>query len=411
MQLWLFLRPKADRLTCGLFCPHSRSLCILRAGMESISGSVRQTGSLCRAWTAPLYVLLLGSAGRSWAQQAECGVAIATPLRVENATGIDMLRAAASCTDGGSLETTWAGAVTLGTPISIASGIFLSITGEDNLAEVRGGSQTRMFEVAPGGELTLTHLKLSGGAFDGSGGAIYSDSAALVLDNCTFQSNLASNGDGGAVWADASNITILGGEFWNNSATGSGGAVAATGATNRLVVKEGSIFEGNTALVGGALYCSGVGESELARCSLNDAEFTSNTATAHTDETAASDDPSEGVDGGGAVALMFASANITYSVFSDNHAQHSGGAFLGGNGTDITVSGCKFENNTCVNFGGAIAAASMTLEGNTELTRNNATSNDDRATLNSGVATSSGGAVSVTAWRHTTRMRSYLCDI
>ena len=329
---------------------------------------------------------------RAWAQ-AECGVASGTPLRVENETGLNLLRAAANCTDGGLLEADWAGVITLDTPISIASGMFLSITGEDAWAEVRGGNQTRMFEVSRGGGLNLTTLKLSGGT-EIRGGAIYSDSAVLNLDNCTFYSNVATNGNGGAVWADGGNVTIVGGAFRGNDAKNYGGAVGTVGAT--LVVQKGSIFDGNTALVGGALYCRGVNESALARCSLDDTDFTSNNAT---EGTIMFDlDFLEGVEGGGAVALLFAGANITDSVFSDNHALNSGGAVLGGNVTSMTVNGCKFENNTAVNFGGAIAAASMTLGGNTKLTGNKATSNDDAATSNSGVATPSGGAVSATAW-------------
>ncbi|CAN0546983.1 unnamed protein product, partial [Laminaria digitata] len=38
----------------------------------------------------------------------------------------------------------------------------------------------------------------------------------------------------------------------------------------------------------------------------------------------------------------------------------------------ITVDGCKFENNTAMEHGGAIAAASMTFGGNTQLTNNSA---------------------------------------
>ena len=145
--------------------------------------------------------------------------------------------------------------------------------------------------------------------------------------------------------------------------------MAATDATS-FVVQEGSTFQGNMALIGGALYCSGVRESVLARCSLSDTLFASNTATGETEETALFDAPSEGVDGGGAVAFLYAGADITGSVFVGNYAQFSGGAMLGGNGTDITVNGCKFENNTAVELGGAIAAASMTLGGNTELSYN-----------------------------------------
>ena len=344
------------------------------AGVESASNSMLQGCRFGRAWTTLLfYVALFGSTGilnsQSWAQE-ECAPYRAAPLRVENATGVDMLRAAANCTDGRSLEADWAGAITLDFPIVVASGMFLSITGEDALAEVRGGSQTRMFDVYPGGELTLTQLKLSGGAAE-YGGAIHSDSAALILDSCMFHGNVATDGDGGAVSVEGGNVTIVGGEFLGNNASLYGGAVAATQASS-LVVQDGSTFQGNMALGGGALYCSGVRESVLARCSLSDTLFASNTATGETEETALFDAPSEGVDGGGAVAFLYAGADITGSVFVGNYAQFSGGAMLGGNGTDITVNGCKFENNTAVEFGGAIAAASMTLGGHTELSYNSA---------------------------------------
>ncbi|CAM9376759.1 unnamed protein product, partial [Laminaria digitata] len=312
---------------------------------------------------------------RAWAQLAECGVTMSTPLRVEDATGVDTLRAAANCTGGGSLKADWAGPITLDTPISIASGMFLSITGKDTLAEVRGGSQTRMFEVSRGGGLILTQLKLSGGTA-GSGGAIYSDAAALVLESCIFHGNVATDGDGGAVWADGGNVTIVGGEFLDNTATVYGGAVAATGVSS-LVVAEGSTFEGNKALVGGALYCSAVAVSGLASsatsCSLNSTLFTSNTATRETEDQLFFDF-SDGVDGGGAVAFLSDIANVTDSVFGSNHAEHSGGALLGGNSTDITINGCKFENNTAEMYGGAIAASSMTLGGGTRLTNNTAIS-------------------------------------
>ncbi|CAN0142925.1 unnamed protein product, partial [Laminaria digitata] len=241
------------------------------------------------------------------------------------------------------------------------------------------------------------------------GGAIYSKSADLTLRNCVFQGNVAADGDGGAVWAQGGNVTILGGEFLGNDAFGYGGAVAVTAAaaaatdastattvtatTARLVIQGGAKFENNTALIGGAVYCGGVGgttpdtESEeggvlitsstttTASCSLSGTQFLSNTATGETAETALFDDKSEGVDGGGAVAFQFATANITDSVFFGNYAEFSGGALLGGNGTDVTIDGgCQFENNTAVEYGGAIAACSLTLGGGTQLTNNTATS-------------------------------------
>ena len=366
--------------------------------MENISNSIRQTCRFRRVWTTLLFcVASLGSTGllksQSWAQE-EYGDNSTTPLRVENATGVDILRAAANCTGGGSLEVDWSGAIPLDSPILVASGMVLSIMGEDTLAEVSAVSQTRMFEVSPGGKLTLIHLKLSGGT-EAGGGAIHSKSAALTLDGCAFHGNVAIDGDGGAVWAEGGNVTILGGEFFGNKATGNGGAVALAGVSN-LAVLEGSIFDGNTALEGGALYCNGVAESGLARCSLDATQFTSNIATAE-GEGPFFLDFSEEVEGGGAVAFFNATADITDSVFSGNHANYSGGALLGGTGTDITVNGCKFDGNTAEVFGGAIAAASIILGGNTQLTSNNVSSSDDREIPGDTRAILNGGAVSATA--------------
>ncbi|CAN0262602.1 unnamed protein product, partial [Laminaria digitata] len=104
---------------------------------------------------------------------------------------------------------------------------------------------TRLFELSEGGGLTLSRLKLTGGSA-GSGGAIFSRSASVTLDNCTFEGNVATDGNGGAVWADGGNVTIVGGEFSANHATNYGGAVYAI--DGRLTVQAESRFEGNTAI-------------------------------------------------------------------------------------------------------------------------------------------------------------------
>ena len=328
-------------------------------------------------------MLLLASAGYldslSWAQTSNntCE-ATSTPIRIESSIGVDALRARANCQNGGSLQAEWAGAaVTIDTPIAIASGTFLSVTGDDALSEVQGGSQTRLFEVSPGGSLTLTLLKLSGGAAE-NGGAIYSDGANLTLDGCVFDGNVATDGDGGAVWADGGTVTIVGGEFLGNSATLNGGAVLATNAS--LVVKEGARFDSNKATVGGAVYCSGLAQQAgvgLATglppsCSIADAEFVSNNAARSSQV-----DPLADFDVGGAAAFLHANVSVTRSVFIENFALLSGGGLFGGNSTDIKVIGCTFENNTSAN-GGAVTASSMTLGGGTRL-RGNSVSGDGGA--------------------------------
>ena len=318
------------------------------------------------------YVLLPGLSGIS--AQPICGVAQTETIRVDNATGVSALRAALACTAGGSkVRADWGGRVPVGAPIVIAEGAFLSVKGGDSLAEVHADSsqanRTRLFEVAQGGGLTLTQLKLSGGSADG-GGAVYSRSAKLTLDNCVFDGNLATNGSGGAVWADGGNVTIVGGEFLDNSATRYGGAVHAV--DGNLLVEGGSLFDGNKAAAGGALFCGAeeTGPSKLAAvCSITEAEFASNCATR---EDQVSTREFTYLEGGGAAVFLSAIVDITESTFSGNRAMGSGGALNGGPFTNITVNRCILGNNTSNEYGGAISASSMTLGGGTQLTHNSA---------------------------------------
>ena len=328
------------------------------------------------------YVLLPGSS--RFSAQPICGVAQTEPIRVVNATGVSALRAALACTAGGSdVQADWAGRVSVGAPIVISEGVFLSVTGEDSLAEVHAASsqanRTRLFEVAQGGGLTLTQLKLSGGSADG-GGAVYSRSATPTLDNCVFDSNLATNGSGGAVWADGGNVTIVGGEFMDNRATRYGGAVHAV--DGKLLVTGGSHFEGNKAGAGGALFCGAeeTGPSKLAAvCSIAEAEFASNSATRKYQVSTSSEFAYQ--KGGGAAVFLSAIVDITESTFSGNQAMGSGVALNGGPLTNITINGCILGNNTSNEYGGAISASSSTLGGRTQLTHNS--------------ASNGGGAVSV----------------
>lgn len=338
----------------------------------------RRTSPFGRA-RATLSVLFLGSAGYLHSlssAQTVCGVDQTTPIRVEDATGVDALRAAVSCTAGGAVEADWVGNITLLEPIAVAEGTYLYVTGEGDLAETHDDSfqtnGTRLFEVSQGGGLTLTRLKLSGGtAAEGSGGAIYASSANLTLDNCTFETNVATEGNGGAVWAEGGNVTIMGGEFLANTAPGYGGAVYAV--EGRLVVQGGSRFEGNEAVVGGGLFCGLGGDvganKPLVLCSITDAEFESNSDVRDNKDNV---DYFSYYDGGGAAAFMFAVGDITDSLFDGNKARLSGGALHGGAESTLSVNGCTFFNNTSEKFGGAITASSMTLGGSTHFTNNEA---------------------------------------
>lgn len=321
-------------------------------------------------------MLLLSSAGyldSLSSAQSVCGEPQTTPIRVEGPAGVDTLRAALTCASGGEVEAEWVGPVVVTAPIVVGEGTFLSVTAGDDLAEVQGGSTqtngTRLFEVSQGGGLTLTGLKLSGG-FAGDGGAVHSVLSDVTLTNCVFDGNAATAGSGGAVWADRGSVTIVGGEFLRNNATRYGGAVYA--GSSLLEVREGSRFVDNTAIAGGALFCGlkDVGSGQvLAECSIAGAEFVHNSAVR---EDQGSIDDFSYLDGGGAAMFLFAEVNITDSAFGWNHARLSGGAVHGGANTKVSVSGCRFGNNTSEKYAGAISAAFMTLGGGTELTNNSA---------------------------------------
>ena len=309
------------------------------------------------------------------AAAAACGSA--TPLRVENAAGATALSAAVDCADGGEVEAIWAGVVTLDTPISIGSGTFLSITGEDSLAEAQGGAQVRLFTVSSGGGLALTDLRLSGGAAV-SGGAVHATSATVTLDGCVFEQNDATAGDGGAVWAEGGELTITGGEFLGNSAVGgNGGAVLAV--DGAVVIQDGTRFEENRAFEGGALYCGGAENTTSgvdASCSLSDAVFRLNNASSEVildyDTIEA---PWVNLYGGGGAAFYRGAVGMTDSVFEFNYAQLSGGGVYGGADSDMVINGCRFEENTTPGYGGAMAASSATLGGGTLVKNNSAESN------------------------------------
>ncbi|CAM9194141.1 unnamed protein product [Ectocarpus fasciculatus] len=334
----------------------------------------------------PLLALVLALAGRPiWqtsAQDVACGTSRRiTPLRVQSLVDAIVLGDAVNCTGGGSVEAVWAGVITLDTPISVGSGTFLSITGENDTAGVQGRGQTRLFGVSLAGGLTLTNLKLSGGSA-ASGGAIQSSMAAVTLNGCVFDGNVATDGDGGAVRVEGGELTIVGGEFSGNSASGNGGAVLATDAA--VVIENGTRFEGNSAIEGGGLYCGGSENETLlsagdnASCSLSGVVFAFNNASSEIlldyDQIAApsTQAPLITLYGGGGAAFYHTVVNITDSVFEYNYAQLSGGALFGGTDSAMAIDGVTFENNFTPGFAGGMAASTASLGGNTLLMNNSA---------------------------------------
>ena len=339
-----------------------------------------------RTWLSALALVSVSTISlRANALVAACGSE--ENLRIDDATGLENLKAAVNCSGGGSVVAVWSGDVTLESPVLVGSGTFLAVLGQrEGGAVARGGSQTRLFEVSPGAQLTLSRLKIAEGSAP-QGGAILSY-GSLTLDTCEFDGNVATNKSGGAVWAGAGDVTISGVEFSGNSATSFGGAVFTLGA--ELVIDGGARFDANQAEEGGAVYCRGSnGSSEdsllTASCTLRDAVFLGNNASMEKDvdlsDVVNLDDYTNNVGspwrvlfGGGAATFVNAEVNISNCDFIKNSAQVAGGALYGGNATKLNINGCTFEGNSAVGVGGAVAASSATFGGGTELRGNNASS-------------------------------------
>ena len=105
---------------------------------------------------------------------------------------------------------------------------------EDNLVQLIGGADHRIFEVTATGDLTLRQLRLSNSHTDGLGGAINSLGRLAVVE-CRFDGNSAGT---------------LG---------GLGGGAIFTGADSSLLV-EGSTFDNNDAVRGAAIFNNGQAE-------------------------------------------------------------------------------------------------------------------------------------------------------
>ena len=196
----------------------------------------------------------------------------------------------------------------------------------------------------------------------GRGGAIYAFHANLTISTCKFENNEAigtSSGDGdrntiasgGVLYASRTNLTIINGTFRNNQAKGTftnGGALYIS--TTNLIF-HGSLCTGNQANstaagYGGALYLIATNST------ISKSVFSSNQANGSYSH-------------GGALYNIFSplvlgeklSTVMNECIFTDNHANYSGGAvYIDGTQNPI-ITECNFNNNRLLRSfarGGAI---------------------------------------------------------
>lgn len=231
-------------------------------------------------------------------------------------------------------------------------------------------STTLAFDVKPNTTLTLNNITLDTIQHASSwGGAMYNE-GTLILDNVTFNNDIAKTPKavgGGAMALVATNgnpvsTTIKNSTFTNNSTESNpvyennGGAIYVYGTSSKLVGDNtlnisGSHFESNhTNKTGGAIGVNNLGPSNF-EIEIKDTTFTKNNSTGY----------------GGAIDVTTGGTgnvtiNLDHANFDSNKSGSDGGAiaYEKGNITSNIINS-TFTNNTA-NNGGAIYNGIKNLE-------------------------------------------------
>lgn len=234
----------------------------------------------------------------------------------------------------------------------------VTILGEGN----KYTSTTLAFDVKPNTTLTLNNITLDTIKHASSwGGAMYNE-GTLILDNVTFNKNIAQTPKavgGGAMALVATNgnavsTTIKNSTFTNNSTESNpvyennGGAIYVYGTSglvgdNTLKISD-SLFESNhTNKTGGAIGVNNLGPSNF-EIEIKDTTFTKNNSTGY----GGAIDVTTG--GTGKVTI-----NLDNATFNSNESSKSDGGAIAYEKGNITsnISNSTFTNNTA-NNGGAI---------------------------------------------------------
>ena len=249
-------------------------------------------------------------------------------------------------------------------------------------ATIDGQQTGPIFTINPGATVTIQKITITNGQAT-DGGAIRNE-GTLIIQNCTFTSNTATN-YGGAIYNEGA-LTLTNNTFTNNTATNNGGAIY----NNNELTLTNNTFTGNTANnhFGGAIYSEG----GLSTANINNSTFTGNTAS----------------DRGGAIYSSEGTLNITNSTFTQNNSidtagiiynsgystmindtftQNTGEAIWNDQAGDLNINNSTFTQNTANDWGGgAICNDGQLTVTNSTFISNAAINNPGGAIYNDGTA-------------------------
>lgn len=133
-----------------------------------------------------------------------------TSMEVATTSDLQSMMNTINCTGKGTFNVTWIGTVPLGQTIEVCEEKQLTVTGSTSTESTSAGSTstvadvpsavidagrtTGIFRVCDGSTLRLNRLVLEGGAST-SGAAVNASSfSSVIVDNCTFTNNSATDG-------------------------------------------------------------------------------------------------------------------------------------------------------------------------------------------------------------------------
>jgi hypothetical protein len=235
---------------------------------------------------------------------------------------------------------------------------------------ISGDGLSRVFEVAPGTQVSLSNLVLTGGngmasptsstRNDGQGGAILVDSGGTLTVNSSTLSGNSAAFAGGAIESHSGTVNVNDSTLSGNSASLTGGAIDALGTVN----VNDSALSGNSSGVGGAISADGTLDVRNSILTGNSASLAGGAIFAFSATVTVSDSilSDNSAAHGGAIANLVSTATVSNSALLNNHASIEGGAIFNNAGT-VNVGTSAFSGNSPDNIVGGF----NDLGGNTDL--------------------------------------------
>ncbi len=204
------------------------------------------------------------------------------------------------------------------------------------------------------------------------------DGEVLIRD--TEMNHNGNVSGGGSLLIDDADVTIYDSYFNNNTSTGPGGAIQTTSSDCKLFMKNCEVKENTAATRGGGININAEASQNitLEKCVINN-----NTSS---------------TDAGGGVYIsenskvQMADCTISQNV-CETSGKQGGGIYL--NTAELTLDGCTVEKNGVQGAGGGIrigTKAILTLQGNTKISDNTATSYGTQIWVNAADATINWGS-------------------